>query len=123
MVSVQFSWYDAIMIGRPQRLDQIRRALKRSRIVALIGPRQCGKTTLARQVVPFDSVNYFDLEDPVSLARLTEPMTALDPLRGVVVIDEVQHRPDLFPVLRVLSDRKPLPARFISCFTKFRLPF
>jgi predicted AAA+ superfamily ATPase len=86
------------MIGRPQRLDQIRRALKRSRIVALIGPRQCGKTTLARQVVPFDSVNYFDLEDPVSLARLTEPMTALDPLRGVVVIDEVQHRPNLFPV-------------------------
>jgi uncharacterized protein len=101
------------MIGRPQRLDQIRRALKRSRVVALIGPRQCGKTTLARQVVPFDSVNYFDLEDPVSLARLTEPMTALEPLRGVVVIDEVQHRPDLFPVLRVLSDRKPLPARFM----------
>jgi predicted AAA+ superfamily ATPase len=57
MVSVQFSWYDAVMIGRPQRLDQIRRALKRSRIIALIGPRQCGKTTLARQVVPFDSVN------------------------------------------------------------------
>jgi predicted AAA+ superfamily ATPase len=101
------------MLDRPQRLDQIRRALKRSRVVALLGPRQCGKTTLARLVVPSDSANYFDLEDPVSLTQLAEPMTALSGLRGVVVIDEVQRRPDLFPVLRVLSDRKPLPARFL----------
>jgi predicted AAA+ superfamily ATPase len=101
------------MITRPQELGQIRRALKRSRVVALIGPRQCGKTTLARQIVPPDSPNYFDLEDPTSLARLTEPMTSLSTLRGVVVIDEVQRRPDLFPVLRVLADRKPLRARFL----------
>jgi predicted AAA+ superfamily ATPase len=101
------------MLDRPQRLDQIRRALKRSRVVALLGPRQCGKTTLARLVVPSNSANYFDLEDPVSLTQLAEPMTALSGLRGVVVIDEVQRRPDLFPVLRVLSDRKPLPARFL----------
>ena len=101
------------MLDRPQRLDQICRALKRSRVVALIGPRQCGKTTLARLVVPSDSANYFDLEDLVSLTQLAEPMTALSGLRGVVVIDEVQRRPDLFPVLRVLSDRKPLPARFL----------
>jgi predicted AAA+ superfamily ATPase len=101
------------MLDRPQRLDQIRRALKRSRVVALIGPRQCGKTTLARLVVPSDSANYLDLEDLVSLTQLAEPMTALSGLRGVVVIDEVQRRPDLFPVLRVLSDRKPLPARFL----------
>jgi hypothetical protein len=94
-------------------LGAIQDALKRSRIVALIGPRQSGKTTLARQVVPPDSPLYFDLENPLSLARLTEPMTELGPLRGIVAIDEIQRRPDLFPVLRVLADRKPLPARFL----------
>ena len=60
-----------------------------------------------------DSVNYFDLEDPTSLARLDEPMTALRPLKGLVVIDEIQRRPDLFPVLRVLADRRNVPARFL----------
>lgn len=78
-----------------------------------MGPRQCGKTTLARQFVPAESPNFFDLEDPIGLARLAEPMTALAPLRGLVVIDEVQRRPDLFPVLRVLADRRSLPARFL----------
>lgn len=101
------------MIERPGVLDEIRLALKRSQAVALIGPRQSGKTTLARQLVPAESLNYFDLEDPASLARLDEPMTALAGLRGTVVIDEVQRRPDLFPVLRVLADRTPLPARFL----------
>lgn len=101
------------MIGRERWLSEIRAALRRSRVVALLGPRQVGKTTLARQIVPADSNRYFDLENPVSLARLDEPMTALAPLRGTVVIDEVQRRPDLFPVLRVLADRRPLPARFL----------
>lgn len=101
------------MIERPRWLAEIRKALKRSRITALVGPRQAGKTTLARQIVPLDSPAYFDLEDPRSLARLAEPMTALAPLRGVAVIDEIQRRPDLFPVLRVLADRHPLPARFL----------
>ncbi len=81
--------------------------------MGLIGPRQCGKTTLARQFVAADSPNYFDLEDPLSLARLDEPMTALGPLSGMVVIDEVQRRPDLFGVLRVLADRDNSPARFL----------
>lgn len=98
---------------RPQLQQAIERALTRSRAVALIGPRQCGKTTLARQFVPADSLNYFDLEDPISLARLDQPMTALQGLTGLVVIDEIQRRPDLFPVLRVLCDRTPLPARFL----------
>lgn len=101
------------MIRRPRWLGEIRGALKRSRVVALVGPRQSGKTTLAREIVEPRSPNYFDLEDPRSLARLAEPMTALAPLRGVVVIDEVQRRPDLFPVLRVLADRRPLRARFL----------
>jgi predicted AAA+ superfamily ATPase len=101
------------MIQRLALMQQIQDALARSRVVTLIGPRQCGKTTLARQLVPADSANYFDLEDPVSLARLDQPMTALQDLRGLVVIDEIQRRPDLFPVLRVLCDRAPLPARFL----------
>ena len=81
--------------------------------MALLGPRQCGKTTLARTLVSPDSDNYFDLEDPQSLARLTEPDLALRPLKGLVAIDEIQRRPELFPLLRVLADRKPLPARFL----------
>ncbi len=101
------------MVVRPTDLKLVRTALKRSRVVALLGPRQCGKTTLARQFVPADSLNYFDLEDPQGLARLTEPDTALRPLKRLVVIDEIQRRPDLFPLLRVLADRKPLPARFL----------
>jgi len=101
------------VIDRKTDLALLRAALKRSRIVALLGPRQCGKTTIARQFVPVESLNYFDLEDPRSLARLTEPDTALRPLTGVVVIDEIQRRPDLFPLLRVLADRQPLPARFL----------
>ena len=101
------------MISRPDWLAKVRRALARSRVVALVGPRQCGKTTLAREIVAADSPHYFDLEDPTSLARLSEPMTALTPLRGTVVIDEVQRRPELFPILRVLADRRPLRARFL----------
>jgi len=101
------------MIDRKTDIMLVRTALKRSRVVALLGPRQCGKTTLARQFVPVASLNYFDLEDPASLARLSAPETALRPLKGLVVIDEIQRRPDLFPLLRVLADRKPLPARFL----------
>ena len=101
------------MIDRQTDIRSVRIALRRSRIVALLGPRQCGKTTLARQFVPANSINYFDLEDPQSLARLSEPDLAMRPLGGVVVIDEVQRRPDLFSLLRVLADRKPLPARFL----------
>ncbi len=101
------------MIPRPGILTAMTAALARSPVVVLSGPRQCGKTTLARQLLAPESVGYFDLEDPASLARLDEPMTALRPLEGLVVIDEVQRRPDLFPILRVLADRTPNPARFL----------
>src|SRR5438876_11347477 len=101
------------MIDRQTDLHLVRAALRRSRVVALLGPRQCGKTTLARRLVRADSLNYFDLEDTHSLARLAEPGLALRPLKGLVVIDEIQRRPELFPLLRVLADRKPLPARFL----------
>lgn len=101
------------MIDRNNDRRLVLTALRRSRVVALLGPRQCGKTTLAREFVPAGSTNYFDLEDPAGLARLGEPDTALRPLKGLVVIDEIQRRPDLFPLLRVLADRRPLPARFL----------
>jgi predicted AAA+ superfamily ATPase len=100
-------------IQRSELLSQIRKALRRSRVVALLGPRQSGKTTLARQFLSPDSSGYFDLEDPASLRRLEEPMLALQDLKGVVVIDEIQRAPHLFPVLRVLADRTPVKARFL----------
>lgn len=101
------------MIPRINLKKRLKESLGRSRVVALIGPRQCGKTTLAREWVSPLSPNYFDLEDPTSLIRLDEPMTSLGHLQGLVVIDEIQRRPDLFPLLRVLVDRRPSPARFL----------
>jgi hypothetical protein len=102
-----------MIVARRALLAQVRSALARVAVTVLTGPRQSGKTTLARELLHEDSANYFDLEDPVSLARLEEPRTALEPLRGLVVIDEIQRRPDLFPILRVLADRRKQPARFL----------
>ncbi len=89
------------------------RALGRSPVVAILGPRQCGKTTLARALAGGKKGAYFDLEDPVDLARLEAPRMALESLRGLVVIDEIQRAPELLPVLRVLADRPRRPARFL----------
>jgi predicted AAA+ superfamily ATPase len=101
------------MIPRPDLMRRVRSRLKESPAVVLLGPRQCGKTTIARHLAVQSRSTYFDLESPTDLARLSEPMTALARLRGLVVIDEVQRKPDLFPSLRVLLDRRPLPARFL----------
>lgn len=109
----EISWSILAVIHRVKRLSEIKDAVGRSRVVGLIGPRQCGKTTLARELVEHDSLNYFDLEDPASLARLDDPKLALEPLKGLVVIDEIQRKPELFPLLRVLADRKPNPATFL----------
>lgn len=100
-------------ISREALLARIRGAVARNPVTVLTGPRQSGKTTLARELLAEDSPNYFDLEDPVSLARLEEPRTALEPLEGLVVIDEVQRRPDLFPLLRVLADRRGDYSKFL----------
>lgn len=99
-----------------QRLDYLKRittALKRNPVVGLLGPRQCGKTTLAREFLPADSTNYFDLEDPISLARLENPMLALKSLEGLVIIDEIQLKPEVFSILRVLSDRSNSNTKFL----------
>ena len=90
-------------LPRPRELEAVRAGLRRAPVTALLGPRQCGKTTLARLL---KAEHFFDLEDPRSLARLDEPQTALEDLTGTVVIDEVQCKPALFPLLRVLADRQ-----------------
>jgi len=101
-----------MIVARPRLLETLQAALKRRPVVVLTGPRQCGKTTLARQILDPTASTYFDLEDPRTRALFEEPMTVLEPLTGLVVIDEIQRVPDLFPLLRVLADRRPLPARF-----------
>ena len=105
------------MIQRKYHVQEVLRPLREYPVVAVLGARQIGKTTLAQQVVssartPRAAV-LFDLESPEDLARLEEPMLALSSQRGLVVIDEVQRLPELFPVLRVLADRKRRPARFL----------
>jgi predicted AAA+ superfamily ATPase len=78
------------------------------------GARQVGKTTLARQVAgQSNAARFFDLENPAHLAQLADPMLALEPLRGLVILDEIQRVPDLFTSLRVLSDRPHRPAAFL----------
>lgn len=91
---------------------QIEASLAQFPVTALLGPRQCGKTTLARSLAPRPEA-YFDLEDPLDLARLEAPRQALGPLEGLVVLDEIQRRPELFPLLRELADREGRPARFL----------
>jgi predicted AAA+ superfamily ATPase len=100
-------------IARPELEAQLHAAFKQQPITILLGPRQCGKTTLAKHVTQTVRAHYFDLENPADEARLDQPMTALDRLRGLVVIDEVQRVPGIFPVLRVLADRPRRPARFL----------
>ncbi len=98
---------------RAEILRRVESRFESNPVVLLLGPRQCGKTTLARQFARKRAAEYFDLESPADLARLGQPLTALEPLRGWVVIDEAQLQPELFPILRVLADRHPLPARFL----------
>lgn len=103
------------MIERRQHLEKVQALLRDYPVVAILGARQVGKTTLALQLLA-QSKNpgeHFDLEDPADLARLSDPRLALGDLRGLVIIDEVQRAPDLFSVLRVLADRRPNPARFL----------
>ncbi len=102
------------MRERPRQRREVSAALRRAPVVALLGPRQVGKTTLASEVADGfrGPSTRFDLERQVDLARLSDPEAALAPLKGLVVLDEVQRRPELFPTLRVLADR-PRGTRFL----------
>src|SRR5579872_3721894 len=100
-------------VARPALVRRVESLLRASPVVALLGPRQAGKTTLANQVLASRAGERFDLENPRDAGRLAQPLTALEPLRGLVVIDEIQRQPELFPVLRVLADRRPTKARFL----------
>jgi predicted AAA+ superfamily ATPase len=101
------------LIYRSDLLFQVKESLRHNPIVVLQGPRQCGKTTLARQFAVPES-HYFDLDDPLDQIRLEEnARTTLASLSGLIVIDEVQRKPELFPLLRVMADRDDRPARFL----------
>lgn len=101
---------------RKDYLEKIVQGFRTSRIVALLGPRQCGKTTLAREYFKNEKglpENYFDLENPTDLLRLNDPLLGLEKLTDLIVIDEIQRLPDLFPLLRVLVDREDKKQRFL----------
>ncbi len=104
-----------MIIQRSRHLHQLEDLLGRYPVVAILGARQVGKTTLARALAARSAlpVTTFDLENPIDVARLGDPMLALKDLSGLVVLDEIQRRPDIFPVLRVLADRPTQPARFL----------
>lgn len=102
------------MVPRPRRLAEIERTLDHNPVCALLGPRQCGKTTLALEFVrKRHPAHVVDLETAAGQARMAEPELSLSPLRGLVVIDEIHREPRLFEVLRPLADRAGTPARFL----------
>jgi uncharacterized protein len=101
------------MIPRPAYLEQLSLAVRRSPITALVGPRQSGKTTLARMFAKDRPSAYFDLESQLDLNRLQNPQLMLSSLRDLVIIDEVQAMPELFRVLRVLVDRPENKSQFL----------
>jgi predicted AAA+ superfamily ATPase len=104
-----------MMIPREHHLRRLKLLLREFPVVALLGARQVGKSTLARQLVSTrrGRTTWFDLENPVDQSRLADPGLELRPLRGLVVLDEIHRLPDVFPLLRVLADRPRTPARFL----------
>jgi hypothetical protein len=101
------------MIPRPEPIRQIEASFKIHPVTALLGPRQCGKTTLARLIAKQEPSSIFDLENPIDIQRLSAPMQALKDLSGLVIIDEVQRKPELFELLRVLVDRPGQNAQYL----------
>ena len=101
---------------RRSALEEIKQAFEVNPVVALLGPRQCGKSTLAENYAKKlkDEVHFFDLEDPRDLNQLANPLLALDDLRGLIIIDEIQRIPELFPYLRTLVDKRKRQIRLLS---------
>lgn len=101
-------------ISRHKYLATISARLRDNPVVSLLGPRQVGKTTLAKNFAEgAGETHFFDLESPSDLARLANPELVLSPLHGLVVLDEIQRMPELFPLLLVLADRPGTPAKFL----------
>ena len=100
-------------VNSPGYIDRVKKAISRSPVVALLGPRQCGKTTLARMICDHQASTYFDLESQTDLRRLANPEMILTSLQGLVVIDEIQTRPDLFAALRVVVDKPENKCNFL----------
>jgi len=115
MADFEFSRYDLEMLRRTLHLKRIEKLLRQFPVVAILGARQVGKTTLAREVQKIwkQPTHRFDLENPADLARLADPDLVLRPLKGLVVLDEIQQMANLFPLLRVLADRRPVRTRFL----------
>ena len=108
------SYFKAMEIAREHHLRRVRLLLREYPVVAILGARQVGKSTLARRLeARRGPTHWFDLENPVDLARLADPGLELRALRGLVVLDEIHRLPDVFPLLRVLADRPRTPARFL----------
>ncbi|MCX6249563.1 MAG: AAA family ATPase [Bacteroidetes bacterium] len=102
------------MVQRKKLREKIEKAIKRSVITTILGPRQCGKTTISRMIGANHHATFFDLEDPVSFQALkSSPEQLLSEQKGLIVLDEIQRMPELFPILRVLSDRTDSSARFL----------
>ena len=112
-INSEFSRYTAPMLPRTDYLHQLSVAAARSPVTALLGPRQCGKTTLARQFAAARKSTCFDLESEPDVRRLANPELALGGLDGLVVLDEIQRMPRLFNALRVLVDRTEGRSRFL----------
>ncbi|GAG71768.1 unnamed protein product, partial [marine sediment metagenome] len=102
-----------IMVPRIELIKTVTYALRHNPVVALLGPRQCGKTTLARMIIKRRKTEYFDLEDHTDLVRLSAPMLTLENQSGLIIIDEVQRKPELFEIFRVLVDRPVTKSKFL----------
>jgi hypothetical protein len=100
-------------IPRTHLIDQVRRTIQRFPVTLISGPRQCGKTTLAKEICTIEGGTYFDLEDPTTPLQPEQSSLILKELQGLIVIDEFHRQPEIFSLLRVLADRRPLPARFL----------
>ncbi len=103
------------VIKRETHLANLKSLIRQFPVVALIGARQVGKTTLAQMLMRQwkEETHFFDLESPLDLAQVSDPMLALSPLRGLVILDEIHRLPEIFPVIRVLADRQSRPANFL----------
>jgi hypothetical protein len=101
------------LINRIQYQEKVLSALRRSPIVAILGPRQCGKTTLARQIARIHPAVYFDMESQPDIQRLQNPEMVFSDLSGLVIIDEIQVMPALFAALRVIVDKPDNRCQFL----------